>query len=73
MKTLTENIDTNYIQLTLNILPEREREIVQLRLGFETGHNHSFEEIGALYNITKQRACQLFHAGINRLKKILAA
>ena len=71
MTQLLNQIDNNYIQLTLNILRERKRKVIQLHLGFETGQAHSFDEISQTMNITRQRVQQIYKTGIERIKILL--
>lgn len=47
------------IMSILNIFPDRERKIIILRYGLEDEESRSLEEIGLLFNISKERVRQI--------------
>jgi RNA polymerase primary sigma factor len=49
-------------------LNEREREIIELRFGLNGRFPMSLKEIGELYNLTKERICQIEKKALDRLK-----
>ena len=57
------------INLTLEILDERQREIVKLFYGLDGNQPMTLEEISQKYNLTKERVRQLKETAIRRLKK----
>ena len=61
-----KNILTNL----LGKLPERQSYALRLRFGMEDGVCHTFEEIGEILGVSKERARQIEHQGIDRLKTL---
>ena len=52
----------------LSHLPPREAEILRLRFGFGEDEEHTLEEIGRRFGISRERVRQLEKKGINRLR-----
>ncbi|MCD6168109.1 MAG: RNA polymerase sigma factor RpoD [Caldisericia bacterium] len=55
----------------LKFLPEREREIVKLRFGLGGNVPHTLEEVGAKFNVTRERIRQIESKAIRRLRQLL--
>ncbi len=53
----------------LSYLPEREQAILKLRFGFINDRCYSFEEIGRILNISKQRVHQIEKAALKKLSR----
>ena len=53
----------------LNFLPKREQAILKLRFGFINDRCYSFEEIGRILNISKQRVHQIEKAALKKLSR----
>ena len=53
---------------TLNMLAEREKEVVRLYFGIGEDTSHTLEEIGRRFNLTRERARQIKEKAIKRLK-----
>ena len=56
------------IQMALNSLPYREREIIKLRYGMGDGLNYSLEEVAHIFRVTRERIGQLEKKAIEKLK-----
>lgn len=54
---------------SLNTLPERERKVLQLRFGVLDGKQRTLEEVGAEFNVTRERIRQIEAKAIKRLRK----
>lgn len=54
------------LETSLELLPTRESDVVFRHYAL----GESFSEIGAAYGITRERACQLKHAGMKKLHSI---
>ena len=54
----------------LGALDERQRQILRLRFGMEDGERHSLEQVSKKLSITKERARQLEHQAMDKLRKI---
>lgn len=51
----------------LNRLGEREREVIRLRYGLNGMKVHTLEEIGSLYNVTRERVRQIEAKAIRKI------
>ncbi len=49
-------------------LSKRERTIIAMRFGFEDGHEHSLDEIGARLSVSRERIRQLEVAALRKLR-----
>jgi RNA polymerase primary sigma factor len=49
-------------------LPEREREILELRYGFKDGTAYTLEEIGRMKGVTRERIRQIESYALSRLR-----
>lgn len=56
------------IEKVLGHLSDREQQIIKLRFGFEDGRIWTLEEVGELYNVTRERIRQLEVRALNHLK-----
>jgi RNA polymerase primary sigma factor len=56
------------IEKTLDTLSEREKEVVKLYFGIGKDMAHTLEEIGLLFNITRERVRQIKEKSLKRLK-----
>lgn len=54
----------------LAMLPERQKQILRLYFGMADGTCHSFEEIGQMLGISKERARQIKQQAMRRLKQL---
>jgi len=54
----------------LGSLTDRQQQVLRLYFGMEDGTCHSLEQIGKLLGISKERARQIRHEGIEKLKKL---
>jgi len=63
----TENLRRENVRKALNALPEREREVIEMRYGL-TGHQaRTLEEVGQAFGVTRERVRQIEN---NTLKKL---
>lgn len=51
-------------------LDARQRLVLRLRFGMEDGTNHSLEKIGQKLGISKERARQIYHQAIDKLRRL---
>ena len=63
------NARINEIREIIDSLNEREREIILLRFGFEDGNPHTLEQVGAKFNLTRERIRQIEAKAIRKLKR----
>ena len=65
---VSQTILTDTIHEILAALPEREREVIRLRFGFEDGREYTLEEVGTRFNVTRERIRQIEAKAIRRLR-----
>jgi RNA polymerase primary sigma factor len=65
---LNQTIDT-----LLQMLTKRQRAVLMLRFGMGDGICHSYEQIGKILNISKERARQVQGEAIEKLQKLGAS
>lgn len=58
-----------YIDSVLDTLPERERQVIMLRFGLDTGVKMTLEEVGKRFGITRERARQIENIALQRLNR----
>jgi len=56
------------IREVLESLPAKEREIVMLRYGLCDGTAHTLEEVGTIYNVTRERVRQIEAKAVKKLR-----
>ncbi len=56
------------IEQALNSLTPREARILRLRYGLQNGHNHTLEEVGQKFDLTRERIRQLEMQALRRLR-----
>ena len=60
----------NAIEILVGQLPQRQGDVLRMRFGLEDGQCHTFEEIGTALGVSKERARQIEHQAIDKLKKL---
>ncbi len=58
----------SYIETILNTLTEREAQILKMRFGLIDGNEHTLEEIGQYFNVTRERVRQIEAKALRKLK-----
>jgi RNA polymerase primary sigma factor len=53
---------------SMKILTEREQMILKLRFGFDDGRPRTLEEVGKVYNVTRERIRQIEEKALKKLK-----
>lgn len=67
---LTDEMDRkNFVETLLSHVTPRERKFLQMRFGLGPYDEHTFEEIGMLEEITRDRAHQIVEGAIKRLQR----
>lgn len=56
------------LKKVLNCLTYRQRKVIELRYGIGHGHEYTYEEIGKMLKMTRERARQIVEMAIERLK-----
>ena len=52
----------------MKVLTEREQMILKLRFGFDDGCPRTLEEVGKVYNVTRERIRQIEEKALRKLK-----
>ena len=53
----------------LSALTEREQKIIRLRFGLEDGKQHTLEEVGQEFSVTRERIRQIEAKALAKLRK----
>lgn len=67
--TTEEQLLRQDIGRMLSQLTPRERDIMHLRYGLEDGRQRTLEEVGRLFNITRERVRQIEHKAFRKLRQ----
>jgi RNA polymerase primary sigma factor len=67
LKTVENNEASNKIEQVLSSLTEREEKIIRMRFGIGVNSEHTLEEVGKYFNLTRERIRQI---EIKALKKL---
>ena len=57
----------------LSALSDREREIIRLRYGFVDGYNYTLEEVGKIFEVTRERVRQIEAKAVRKLQHPMRA
>ena len=53
----------------LDTLSERERKVIMMRFGLEDGKEHTLEDVGRYFNVTRERIRQIEAKAKRKLKQ----
>ncbi len=66
----TENLQREDIQRALDALPERERQVIELRYGLRGHEPLTLEEVGRAFGVTRERIRQIENNTLKKLKQL---
>jgi RNA polymerase primary sigma factor len=66
----TENLRREDIQKALDALPERERQVIELRYGLRGHEPLTLEEVGRAFGVTRERIRQIENNTLKKLKQL---
>jgi RNA polymerase primary sigma factor len=64
----TQEMLKDKIDSVLNTLTYREREIIKLRYGLGDGYTYTLEEVGRIFNVTRERVRQIEAKAVRKLQ-----
>ncbi|OGD44874.1 RNA polymerase sigma factor RpoD, partial [Candidatus Bathyarchaeota archaeon RBG_13_46_16b] len=56
------------VQKVLETLSEREEKVLRMRFGIGTGHEHTLEEVGEHFNVTRERIRQIEAKALRKIR-----
>lgn len=69
LEAASEQLLKSQVKDMLSALSEREQKIIRLRFGLEDGKNHTLEEVGAEFSVTRERIRQIEAKALAKLRK----
>ncbi|CAN5565663.1 hypothetical protein BH10ACT11_BH10ACT11_09430 [soil metagenome] len=66
----TENLQREDIKRALDALPERERQVIELRYGLRGNEPLTLEEVGRAFGVTRERIRQIENNTLRKLKQL---
>ena len=66
-KVISSNL-SQIIDVILSDLTSREKEMVKLRFGIGMKHDHTLEEIGGRFHLSRERVRQILEVALNKLR-----
>ncbi|MGQ0644850.1 MAG: sigma-70 family RNA polymerase sigma factor, partial [Elusimicrobiota bacterium] len=67
-RSATELLRQREVERALVTLSEREAQIIRLRFGIGTGYPRTLEELGRIFNVTRERVRQIEAKAIRKLR-----
>ena len=64
----TQQMLRDNLQQALNTLTFREREIIKLRYGLDSGYTYTLEEVGRIFKVTRERVRQIEAKAVRKLQ-----
>jgi RNA polymerase primary sigma factor len=65
-----ENLRKENVHRALAALPQREREVIELRFGLTGGRPRTLEEVGRAFNVTRERIRQIENHTLKKLESL---
>ena len=62
------NLLSEQIRSVLNTLPAREQKVLRMRFGLDDGYSHTLEEVGYVFQVTRERIRQIEAKALRRLR-----
>jgi RNA polymerase primary sigma factor len=69
-ETATESLQREDIQRALDALPQRERQVIELRYGLRGHEPLTLEEVGRAFGVTRERVRQIENNTLKKLKQL---
>ena len=68
--TATESLQREDVQRALDALPQRERQVIELRYGLRGHEPLTLEEVGRAFGVTRERVRQIENNTLRKLKQL---
>jgi RNA polymerase primary sigma factor len=65
-----ENLRRENVRKALAALPQREREVIEMRFGLTGGRPRTLEEVGRAFNVTRERIRQIENHTLKKLESL---
>jgi RNA polymerase primary sigma factor len=66
----SENLRRDNVRKALAALPQREREVIEMRYGLSGGRPRTLEEVGRAFNVTRERIRQIENHTLKKLESL---
>jgi RNA polymerase primary sigma factor len=66
----SENLRKENVHRALAALPQREREVIEMRFGLTGGQPRTLEEVGRAFNVTRERIRQIENHTLKKLESL---
>jgi RNA polymerase primary sigma factor len=66
----SENLRKENVRKALAALPQREREVIEMRFGLAGGRPRTLEEVGRAFNVTRERIRQIENHTLKKLESL---
>ncbi|HST40291.1 MAG TPA: sigma-70 family RNA polymerase sigma factor [Conexibacter sp.] len=66
----SENLRRDNVRRALAALPQREREVIEMRFGLGGGRPRTLEEVGRAFNVTRERIRQIENHTLKKLEAL---
>ena len=65
-----ENLRRENVRKALDALPEREREVIEMRFGLKGHEARTLEEVGRAFGVTRERIRQIENTTLKKLEAL---
>lgn len=65
----SENLLKSHIKEIIQELSDREQKILEMRFGLDNGQTHTLEEVGEVFDVTRERIRQIEAKALDKLKE----
>jgi RNA polymerase primary sigma factor len=69
-ETASENLRKENVRKALDALPQREREVIEMRFGLTGARPFTLEEVGRAFNVTRERIRQIENHTLKKLESL---
>ena len=66
----SENLRRDNVRRALEALPQREREVIEMRFGLTGARPYTLEEVGRAFNVTRERIRQIENHTLKKLESL---